>query len=94
MVAVSLLIIFKPAGQLDVKQIILVYPSFTEAAYNPNGFYDYYNHACGVKCLTVHFDLNDSKQMSSSRNAYKMFKEYGFKLIDDSTLDANPNILK
>lgn len=78
---------------LEIKDIIVVYPSFTQAAYQSHGFYDYYNHGCDISCLTVHFNQSDPNQMSSSRNAFKMFKAYGFKLIDDSYLDSNPLIL-
>ena len=88
------IIIVENQQLLRKEQIIVIYPSFTEAAYNPNGFYYYYNKACGVQCLTVHFNDSDSRQMSSSRNAFKIFKQEGFKLIDDSKLDSNPDILK
>jgi hypothetical protein len=35
------------------RDTVFVYPSFTQAAYGHNGFYDYYNKRCDTSCLTV-----------------------------------------
>lgn len=83
-----------PIPNFDTSKIIVVYPSFTEAAYGKNGFYSYYHGYCNKKCLTVHVIVNGSNQMSSSRNAYNIFKEKGYNLIDDFQLDNNPRLLK
>lgn len=83
-----------PKNRLGINQILVVYPTYTQAAYQPGGFYDYYNNKCGTECLTVKYYDNLTNQFSSSRNAVKQFKEYGFNLISDQDLEKNPDILK
>jgi hypothetical protein len=78
---------------LHSKTLVLA-PIFTESAYSKNGFYSYYNKECGKECLTVKINNTDPSQMSSSRNAYKIFKEKQFHIINDLQLDNNPNVLK
>ena len=39
-----------PKGSNDA---VFIYPSFTQAAYEHGGFYDYYRKNCDTSCLTV-----------------------------------------
>ena len=73
---------------------VVVYPTFTEAAYAKNGFYDYYNENCDIFCLTVPI-LNDfSGEYSSSRAAYQTLKLLGYSSINDIDIEQNPSMLK
>lgn len=73
---------------------VVVYPTFTEAAYAKNGFYDYYNGNCDISCLTVSI-LNDfSGEYSSSRAAYQTLTLLGYSSINDIDIDQNPSILQ
>jgi len=73
---------------------VVVYPTFTEAAYAKNGFYDYYNGNCDISCLTVSI-LNDfSGEYASSRAAYQTLKLLGYEIISDIDVDQNPNMLE
>jgi len=72
----------------------VVYPTFTEAAYAKNGFYDYYKGDCDFSCLTVSI-LNDfSGEYTSSRAAYQTLTLLGYSSINDIDIDQNPSILQ
>ena len=44
----------QPGASLDMHhRIVVIKPTFTFAAYQRHGFYDYYRGSCSLKCLTV-----------------------------------------
>ncbi|MGI0094472.1 MAG: hypothetical protein ACREA8_10270, partial [Nitrosotalea sp.] len=46
---------YQKAGFTTKSQnVVVVYPIFTQAAYSPKGFYDYYHGKCDTSCLTIH----------------------------------------
>jgi len=72
---------------------IVVYPTFTEAAYSERGFYDFYRGECDNSCLTVPI-LNDfSGGYTSSRVAFQVLTLLGYSYITDVEIDKNPRIL-
>ena len=72
---------------------IVVYPTFTEAAYSKRGFYDFYRGECDNSCLTVPI-LNDfSGGYNSSRAAFQVLTLLGYSYITDVDIDKNPRIL-
>ena len=40
------------------RDIVFIYPSFTQAAYANNGFYDYYHKTCNTSCLTLFYTIS------------------------------------
>lgn len=78
----------------DSHDIVFIYPSFTQAAYDVNGFYDYYNKKCDSRCLTVKIpDQIDGFQASSINGAWALHL-LGYPHIKDQDIDKNPDILK
>jgi hypothetical protein len=76
------------------RDIVFVYPSFTQAAYGPSGFYDYYHGKCDTSCLTVKIpDKVIGYQSSSIAGAWAL-KLLNFSYIKDEDIDKNPDILK
>jgi len=73
---------------------VVVYPIFTSAAYQPNGFYAYYAGNCDESCITdltfeyPRFDFN------GSGTAAQILFELGYDFLTDVQVDRNPDILK
>lgn len=76
------------------KKIVFVYPIFTQAAYNNNGFYDYYRKTCDTKCLTVNIPTKFQNKYTSSGTASLVLKLLNYSHITDIEVDKNPDILK
>lgn len=73
---------------------IVIYPLFTQIAYQKGGFYDYYLGNCDQSCLTLPIK-NDLQQGSySSQYGYLTLKQLGYNFITDLDVDKNPTILK
>lgn len=76
------------------RDIVFVYPSFTQAAYGKNGFYDFYNNKCDVRCLTVPIpDSVHGTQASSIAGAWAL-KLLNYPYLKDEDVDKNPDLLK
>jgi hypothetical protein len=100
---VSLLLSLKPElsdlySQIGLanksKDIVFIYPSFTQAAYGVNGFYYYYNKKCDTSCLTVPIpDRVNGVQASSIAGAW-ILKLLDYPYVKDQDIDKNPDILK
>lgn len=73
---------------------VVVYPIFTEAAYNEGGFYDFYKNKCDATCLTVKIPDKFNGEYSSSRAAFNTLKVLGYQHITDLDVDKDPSILK
>lgn len=41
------------------EQYVVLDPIFTQSAYQPSGFYDYYDHKCSEECLTTPITTNN-----------------------------------
>ena len=76
----------------DPQNTVVVYPYFTFAAYEPQGFYDYYNGKCD-DCTTTKF-LQPSPKYTSSGHAHQALTLLGYSSITDLEIDKNPNILQ
>ena len=76
------------------KNIVVVYPAFTQAAYDKNGFYYYYTKSCDTKCLTVNIPKAPKLGYHTSQTAVIIFNLLNYSIITDITLDKNPSILK
>ncbi len=76
------------------KDIVFVYPIFTQGAYGPNGFYDYYNKKCDSSCLTVSIPSQIHGMQASSIAGAWALKLLQFPYVTDVDIDKNPDILK
>jgi len=90
---VSIIYFGTAKSEIYRNDVVVLYPTFTQSAYLPGGFYDHYAGTC-KECLTVPTNQSEPKQMSSSRNAYHIFKDLGYTMISDQQLDSNPKILQ
>lgn len=87
--------VYDKIGLLNQSQnSVVVYPIFTEAAYNKHGFYDYYNKKCDSSCLTIPIQYNFSGEYSASRAGFNSLRLLGYHYITDVDIDKNPEILK
>jgi hypothetical protein len=76
----------------DSQSAVVIFPIFTATAYATDGFYDYYAGKC-ASCTTT--TMGQIKLLyTSSGNALQTFDLLGYDIINDITVDQNPNILK
>ena len=76
----------------DPQSVVVVYPYFTYAAYQPQGFYDYFRGDCD-DCTTTKFAQPES-QYTSSGKAHQALTLLGYPSITDVEIDKNPGILQ
>lgn len=76
------------------RDIVFIYPSFTQAAYDKNGFYDFYNKKCSTKCLTVPIPTDVHGVQASSIAGAWVLKLLNYPYLKDENVDKNPDILK
>lgn len=70
----------------------VVYPIFTQSAYDWNGFHDYYSGYCD-SCTSVTLHQAYEKTFSASGNGFRVLEFLGYQVIDDVDIDKNPTIL-
>lgn len=73
---------------------VFIYPSFTQAAYEKGGFYDYYRKDCDSSCLTIPIPTRVSGFQSSSIFGAWVLKLLNYSHVKDEDIDRNPDILK
>lgn len=73
---------------------VFVYPVFTQAAYDKDGFYDYYNKRCNTTCLTVPIPSSFYGTYSSGIVASYILNMLNYSFVTDVDVDKNPEILK
>ena len=76
----------------DPQSAVVVYPYFTYAAYQPQGFYDYFRGNCD-DCTTTKF-AQPRSQYTSSGKAHQALTLLGYHSITDVEIDKNPSILQ
>ncbi len=87
--------LYKDIGLFDKpRDTVFIYPSFTQAAYGKNGFYDFYNNKCDTKCLTVQIPAGIHGYQSSSIAGAWALKLLNYPYLKDEDVDKNPDILK
>ena len=73
---------------------VVIFPTFTAAAYYPNGFYNYYSGSCDQSCVddvsfeNFHFDYNESGVTA------QILYHVGYDFLTDVEVDKNPELLK
>ena len=76
----------------DPQKAAVVFPIFTDSAYDPFGFYDYYRGDCD-SCTTT--KISDGElNYNTSVNGYQLLTLLGYSPITDIDIDKNPSILK
>jgi hypothetical protein len=77
--------------------IAVIRPTFTFAAYQPHGFYDYYRGNCKARCLTVPLNPRErtgTMEYAGSNNALKKIGSLGINdVLTDEQVAKNPSIL-
>ena len=87
--------LYKDIGFFDKpRDTVFIYPSFTQAAYGKNGFYDFYNNKCDTTCLTVPIPTGIHGSQSSSIAGAWALKLLNYPYLKDEDVDKNPDILK
>ena len=76
------------------EKVVVIYPVFTQAAYEPHGFYDYYHSKCDQSCLTVPIPEQGVLSYSASQGATAVLSMLNYSFISDIDVDRNPTILK
>jgi hypothetical protein len=76
------------------RDIVFIYPSFTQAAYGKDGFYDFYKNTCDTKCLTVPIPTGVHGVQASSIAGAWALKLLNYPYLKDEDVDKNPDILK
>ena len=72
---------------------VVVYPIFTQSAYEWEGIHDYYAGYCD-SCLSTPIQEYYEKTFASSGNGYRILEFLGYEAIDDIDIDKNPAILE
>ena len=72
---------------------VVIYPIFTQSAYNWNGIHDFYTDRCD-ECTSVSIQNFYEKRFAASGNAFSVLEFLGYDIIDDIDLDKNPKILE
>jgi hypothetical protein len=73
---------------------VVIYPTFTSAAYQPFGFYHYYGDKCDEKCITDISFENPTFDYTSSGWSAQILYEVGYDFLTDVEVDRNPEILQ
>jgi len=74
---------------LQNESLLVVTPLLTSNAYTKNGFYEYYNHTCGTRCLTVEINQTLPYTYISSNNLIILFMSLNASMISDYDLNKN-----
>jgi hypothetical protein len=76
----------------DTKTAV-VYPIFTQSAYDWKGIHDFYAGYCS-SCLSVKIHNSYERTFSASGNGFRILEFLGYQVIDDTDIDKDPEILK
>lgn len=90
----ELIKLYQELGYGNNADKVFIYPIFTQAAYDQNGFYDYYETKCDSKCLTVPIPYKIRGTYSSSITGAFALTTLGYSQLNDIDVDKNPDILK
>jgi|UPI00026CE219 hypothetical protein len=72
---------------------VVVYPILTQTAYEWNSIHDFYTRNCDA-CITVKIDKEYDPIYSTGANSFRILEFLGYDVIDDVSIDKDPNILK
>ncbi|HVX01922.1 MAG TPA: N,N-dimethylformamidase beta subunit family domain-containing protein [Nitrososphaera sp.] len=96
-IVLLLLLPLSPYSNNLHRPIVVIRPTFTFAAYQPHGFYDYYRGTCKSRCLTVPLNPKSrtgAMDYAGSNNALTTLKSLGISdVVTDQQVTENPSIL-
>ena len=72
---------------------VVIYPTFTSAAYNEPGFYTYFAGFCDVSCVTDISFENPTFEYTSSGLGAQILYYVGYDFLTDIQVDKNPELL-
>jgi hypothetical protein len=73
---------------------VVIYPTFTSAAYKEPGFYTYFGGFCNESCITdVSFEVAEFKYTSTGFTAQILYL-VGYDFLTDIDIDQNPELLQ
>ena len=73
---------------------VVIFPTFTSAAYHEPGFYTYFGGGCDESCITDLSFENVEIKYTSSGNTAQILHAVGYDFITDIDVDQNPEILQ
>ena len=74
--------------------VVVIYPTFTSAAYSEPGFYTFFRGQCDESCITdLSFDT-PTLGFTSSGMSTQLLHILGYEFLTDVDVDKNPDILK
>ncbi|KAF6243103.1 hypothetical protein C6988_05290 [Nitrosopumilus sp. b1] len=71
---------------------VVIYPIFTQSAYEWGGIHDFYQNRC-AECTSTEIQPFFEKRYASSGTAFSVLEFLGYNIINDIDLDKNPDIL-
>lgn len=73
---------------------VVIYPTFTSAAYSEPGFYTFFRGECDESCITDLSFENPTLHFTSGSISTQLLYLLGYDFLTDETVDKNPEILK
>jgi hypothetical protein len=73
---------------------VVIYPTFTSAAYSEPGFYTFFAGACDESCITDLSFANPELKYTSSGMGTQLLHTLGYNFVSDVDVDLNPELLK
>jgi hypothetical protein len=73
---------------------VVIYPTFTSAAYSEPGFYTFFRGECDESCITDVSFASPTLGFTSSSVATQLLHIFAYDFISDVDVDKNPQILK
>jgi len=73
---------------------VVIYPTFTSAAYSEPGFYTFFRGECDESCITDLSFANPTLGFTSSGTSTQILYLLGYEFLTDVDVDKNPDILK
>ena len=86
-------LLYNEISNNDEKNIVVVYPIFTAAAYSEPGFYTYYRGECDDECLTITINENYPLSYQASGDAIQILSLLNYPIITDIDIDQDPALL-
>ena len=86
-------LLYNEISNNDEKNIVVVYPIFTAAAYSEPGFYTYYRGECDDECLTITINENYPLSYQASGDAIQILSLLNYPIITDIDIDQDPSLL-
>jgi len=86
-------LLYNEISNNDEKNIVIVYPIFTAAAYYEPGFYTYYRGECDDECLTITINENYPLSYQASGDAIQILSLLNYPIITDIDIDQDPALL-